>query len=124
MSEGSAIILTGEVLPGHERANVIAALITLLKIDEAKATSLLAGRETLIKRNVALGDVDRYIRAFTKAGAASRFKAAQAPVSPPPQTAAPVARPAPAVDAQPPQAAEAGGLTLAPGWSNPWEEKT
>lgn len=123
MSEGSAIILTGEVLPGHERANVIAALVALLKIDEPKAASLLAGRETLIKRNVAIGDVDRYIRAFTRAGAASRFKGAQPPASSSLQATASAAKPAPAGNIQVGQAAATGGLTLAPAWSSSPEEK-
>lgn len=122
MSEGSAIILTGEVLPGHERENVIAALVSLLKIDEPKAASLLAGRETLIKRNVAIGDVDRYIRAFTKAGAASRFQAAK-PSAPPSPQAAPALKPAPVADTQAGQSAATGGMTLAPGWSRSPEEK-
>lgn len=123
MSESASIFLTGEILPGFLKADVIPALARLLKTDEHKAAALLSGRETLIKRNAPPTDIDRYIQALHKVGAVARSNARNVQssfpvlseniVTPAP---APV-RPAPKQDLQAPME-----LALAPGWSKPGEE--
>ncbi|GAB3540530.1 hypothetical protein GCM10027343_09730 [Noviherbaspirillum agri] len=123
MSESASIFLTGEVLPGFIKEDVIPALARLLKIDEHKAAALLSGRETLIKRSAPPGDVDRYIQALHKVGAVAR---STAPVvqSSFPVLSEPITTPAPTPvtpairqDQQAPQE-----LSLAPGWSKPGED--
>lgn len=125
MSESASIFLTGEILPGFLKENVIRALARLLKTDEHKAAALLSGRETLIKRNAPPSDIDRYIQALHKVGAVARSSAPSVQSSFPVlfekiSTPAPVsspAMPAPRQEQQAPQE-----LSLAPGWSKPGEE--
>jgi uncharacterized membrane protein YhaH (DUF805 family) len=121
MSEFASIFLTGEILPGFLKEDVISTLARLLKTDEHKAATLLSGRETLIKRNAAPSDVERYIRALHKAGAVAC--SAQAKVSftsSVKQTSTPPAAPSAPVSTQKPQMPRE--LKLAPGWTKPREE--
>ncbi|TCS39283.1 uncharacterized membrane protein YhaH (DUF805 family) [Paucimonas lemoignei] len=116
MSESASIFLTGETLPGFVKEDVITALTRLLNTDKSMATSLLSGRETLIKRNATPADIERYTQALRKAGAAVRAvqpsapsafptlfedvdEPASAPAAPAP-VAKPVAPPAPKQDSQ------------------------
>ncbi|MBI1889842.1 MAG: DUF805 domain-containing protein [Burkholderiales bacterium] len=123
MSENASIFLTGEILPGFLKEDVVPALARLLKTDERKAASLLIGRETLIKRNASLGDVDRYLAAFRKVGAVARTDLINTPsASTPPadKVNAPLSSPITPASTQTPQAHQ--GLALATAWSKPGEE--
>ena len=116
-------------MPGFLKGDVTSDLARLLKTDEHKASSLLCGRETLIKRNATPGDVERYMQALHKVGAAARSVQANAPsafptlnedvIVPPSEQVTPVPKlkPAPQPQPHPPQE-----LTLAPGWAKPGEE--
>ncbi len=110
MTNTFSIILTGDILPGFQAGNVAAALAKLLKTTEEKAAGLLLGRETVIKRNVAPDDVDRYIRALSQAGAAVLHRpmpivppAPEMALQPKQQPAAPA--PAPESPVRPPPSA-------------------
>ncbi len=127
MSESASIFLTGEILPGFLKDDVTSDLARLLKTDEHKASSLLCGRETLIKRNATPGDVERYMQALRKVGAVARSVQANAPSAFPTlnedvivpasgKSAKPIAKPAPQPSRPPLE------LTLAPGWAKPGEE--
>lgn len=74
-----SIILTGDALPGHQLEEVVVTLAKLLKTTEEKAAGLLSGRETVVKRNVSAGDVERYITALGQAGVGVRYEPLQAP---------------------------------------------
>lgn len=76
MSDTSSIVLTGEIMPGHDLDDVVVALARLLKTTEEKALQCLSGKETVIKRNVAEADVAKYLNALSHAGAVARFKPA------------------------------------------------
>lgn len=120
MSESASIILTGEVLPGHEKENVISALARMFKTNEPKAALLLAGRETTVRRNVPIAEIARYLQAFAKIGAVARFEAANASSIPPAQSTKPTTIVSPPVESAPERKPiSASGLSLAPGWSKP-----
>ncbi|HRE18239.1 MAG TPA: hypothetical protein PLW86_14425, partial [Rhodocyclaceae bacterium] len=72
MSETFSIILTGEILPEHNIRDVVPALAELLKTTEDQAIKRLTGRESVIKRNVAGTDVERYIKALSRVGVKAR----------------------------------------------------
>lgn len=123
MSENASIFLTGEILPGFLKENVVPALARLLKTDERKAASLLIGRETIIKRNASFSDVDRYLQAFRKVGAVARTDLMNTPsASTPPidKVSAPLSSPITPASTQTLQTHQ--GLTLAPAWSKSGEE--
>lgn len=84
MSDTSSIILTGEILPEHNIRDVVPALAQLLKTTEEKAIKCLAGRETVIKRNVASGDVSRYLNALARVGVKARHEPSVSKEVPPP----------------------------------------
>jgi uncharacterized membrane protein YhaH (DUF805 family) len=109
-------VLTGKVAPGHARPAAATALAKLMRLTEERALELLAGKETVVKRNLDGQEVARYIGAFGQIGVEARteeiFPApVPAPVSAPvpvPAAAAPaVAKAAPALSSAPaPAAAE------------------
>ncbi len=128
MSDSASIFLTGEILTGFAKDDVIADLARLLNTDENKASSLLGGRETLIKRNAAPVEVERYMHALRKAGVAARSEQASAPSAFPTLNVDVVVprseRVAPAVTSAPqPQPQPMPELALAPGWKKPGEEE-
>lgn len=81
------LVLTGRTLPGREHAAVAAALAKLMRLTEARATELLAGRETIIKRGVNEADLRPYLGALEQAGGEARAEEiiAAAAVPPPAQ---------------------------------------
>ena len=81
MSETASVILTGEIMPGYSPSDVIAALAKVLKTTEEKAAKLIAGRETVIKREVPVDKVGRYIQALVQAGAKARVQHERAQAS-------------------------------------------
>ena len=107
MSETASVILTGEVMPGHIAADVIVALAKVLKTTEERAGKLLAGRETVIKREVPVAQVGRYIEALGSAGAKARIQRDRVEtggfpeIVEPKSAPAPVAAPAPALIPEP-----------------------
>lgn len=101
MTNDSRIILTGEVLPGHRAEEVVVALAKRLKTTEEKAAGLLAGRETVVKRNVPAAEVERYLRALSGAGAGVRHEPMPA-ASAPPAGVTPVGMSVPAAAPKPP----------------------
>ena len=118
MSELVSVILTGEVLPGRSRDEVVGALATLLKTTESHALALLSRGETVVKRDVPAGDAGRYIQALGKAGACARFEPTPAASAPPLAVVKPAAVPVREGPSGVENAA-ADGLALAPAWSSP-----
>jgi len=122
MSETSSIILTGAILPERNFDEVVAALARLLKVSEAHAAACLAGKETVVKRDVPQGDVEKYLRVLNQAGAGVRSEASASAVWPAltggeePAKKAPAVVPTPAVPVVPvaPAATAATAAPIAP----------
>jgi uncharacterized membrane protein len=75
VSDTYQIILTGSPEPGQDQATVVDALATLFSIDAQKATELLGGQETVIKKNVDAETAQKYQAAVRQAGAQCRLVA-------------------------------------------------
>lgn len=86
------LYLTGHALAGHERAAAAAALARLVHLTETQAAGLLAGRETLVKRDLGEAQATAYLSALEQAGVGARKEEIPAAEAPPP------ADPAPAVE--------------------------
>ncbi len=86
------IIFRGDIVFGHQLADVKLRLQQLFKADAAKVDALFSGRPVPLKRGLDLASAEKYKEALTRAGAQVDIVAAgeTKPVS------APVARPIPA----------------------------
>ncbi|MBA4367400.1 MAG: hypothetical protein C0403_07140 [Desulfobacterium sp.] len=69
MREKVHIILTGHILPGYTKAEVLSALAKLLKRQSKDVEFLLQGTPNPVKRNVDLDVAPIYVKTLTKAGA-------------------------------------------------------
>lgn len=67
------ILLTGEVLDGHKPEQAKKWLAETLKISNADAAALLAGKSRCIKRNLKAGDAAKYRDLFERKGVAVRI---------------------------------------------------
>lgn len=74
MNDSVRLVLTGEILPGHERGDVRDRLAALLKIDAARSTQLLDEAPTVIKQQLPLAHVHTYLGLLAKAGAGVRVE--------------------------------------------------
>ncbi|WP_255992102.1 DUF805 domain-containing protein [Chitinolyticbacter albus] len=74
MSETVRLVLTGEVLSGHERDGVRDNLAALLKLDAERSARLLDTAPTVIKQQLPLAHVDTYLALLAKAGAGVRVE--------------------------------------------------
>lgn len=95
------IIFRGDIVFGHQLADVKLRLQQLFKADAAKVDALFSGRPVPLKRGLDLASAEKYKEALTRAGAQVDIVAAgeTKPVS------APVARPTPSPTATPVPAA-------------------
>ncbi|NMG66261.1 DUF805 domain-containing protein [Azoarcus indigens] len=75
MDSGVNLILTGSILPGHAAADVAQALSRLMGLPEEKILPLLAGKETVVRRNLEATKAPRYLQALRQAGAEARVEA-------------------------------------------------
>jgi len=103
MDSGVNLILTGSILPGHHSADVVQALSRLMGLPEEKVLPLLAGKETVVRRNLEATKAPRYLHALRQAGAEARVEASAGPASV-----------APAVEVRRPEAAPAASRASAP----------
>lgn len=79
-------VLTGKVAAGHTRPAAAAGLAKLMRLTEERALDLLAGKETVIKRNLDDQAIARYVGAFGPIGVevrADEILAAPVPASVP-----------------------------------------
>jgi len=100
-------ILTGRVAQGHTREAAAAGLAKLMRVPEGRALELLAGKETVIKRDLDDKAVARYVGAFGPIGV--EVRADEILAAPAPGPAAPAfvpTAPAPAEATIPLAAAE------------------
>jgi uncharacterized membrane protein YhaH (DUF805 family) len=81
------VVLTGDVLPECTREAVVQALAFVMKVPAERAARLVAGRETVVRRDVPEARVASYLAALHRAGAAARADAV-APLAPPEPLAA------------------------------------
>lgn len=86
MAESFNIYLTGNLLPGRNAKQAIAALSKMMRIPEDQAAGLLRGKATLIRRELPEAQVEGYQRALSAAGVEVRFDPLT-PRAPDPDTA-------------------------------------
>jgi uncharacterized membrane protein YhaH (DUF805 family) len=98
MSAPVQLVFLGEVLAGFRLEDVQRELGRLLKTDEARLKSVFSGRRTVLKRNLAAAEAERYVVHLAKLGARVHVEpmapAAAAPeawptIAPPEEAAAP-----------------------------------
>lgn len=114
MTERYNIIFRGDVVPGHNLADVKSSLKNLFKLEDSKLDQLFSGRPIAIKKNLEKAVAEQFSQKLAQVGALVDLKAIQVedePSAPSPQPAAPP--PSPAVQTSPP-APEEGGINLAP----------
>jgi len=75
VNESYRVVLTGEWENGSDRATVASQMSALFGISPAQAEELLAGRETVIKKDVDAPTARRYEQAIRQVGAACRIEA-------------------------------------------------
>lgn len=90
-SKRYSLTLSGDLLPGADRARAIAALAEWLKRSPAQAESLLDGRPRRLKGRLSPEPAQRAARRLHAAGIACLIR--EAPADPPPTAAERVARP-------------------------------
>ena len=78
MPETFHITLTGNALPGFSLDLAARGLATVMRIDQAQALKLLSAGETIVKRNVAADQVQRYIDAMARVGVEARAESGAA----------------------------------------------
>lgn len=89
------VVFRGDILPGHNLADVKARFAHLFKMDAAKAESFFSGKPLALKANCDRATADKFKAVLTQAGAAVEIRSA----TPPPQAApspAPVVAQSPA----------------------------
>ena len=67
--ENVEIVLTGRTLPGCDKTRVTAELAALFKTTVEKTAHMLAGRETVIRRELPIDQAPRYLAMVTGTGA-------------------------------------------------------
>ncbi|QNM97323.1 DUF805 domain-containing protein [Chitinimonas koreensis] len=84
-SDTVRLSLSGHPLPGFAPGTVIPALAALLKVNETQAAAMLAGRPTVIKRELPRTQLARYLDLLAGVGAEAWVEeAVAAPVAPAP----------------------------------------
>lgn len=76
------LILTGKILPGHQRGAVVVALSTVLELSETQVQELLSGREWVVRRNLDAAALEKIQTALSRAGGETRVREV-APLDPP-----------------------------------------
>lgn len=92
MSETYNIYFAGELLPGHDDAEVRTRLAKLFNADDATLAKLFSGKRQLIKRDCSKATALKYKQAMEKAGAKPViYRATEADETRPTEPAAPIA---------------------------------
>ncbi|MEJ2794317.1 DUF805 domain-containing protein [Iodobacter sp. LRB] len=74
------LVLTGKLLPGATFDSAAAALARLLRLDHARAESLLASAPTVIKKTLPHSELETYLKILQKTGAEVLAEASNASV--------------------------------------------
>ena len=115
------VVFRGEILPGHNLADVKARFAQLFKMDAAKAEGFFSGKSLALKANCDRATADKFQAVLTQAGAAVEIRsaAAQQPAPPAAQAAptVPIASTAPPAPAAAPVAAPAATAVPQDPWS-------
>lgn len=110
MSDLYSIVFRGDILPGHQLAEVRQRMAQLFKLDDARLAAVFSGKPVVLKKDCDLATAEKMKAVLNKAGADVEIKSGSpttapfAPPSPPKPAATPVAtpRPAPAAAVPPP----------------------
>ncbi len=62
------VAVTGKILPGKDREQVISALATMFSMDAAKAEYLVNGKQVLVKKGLDAANAQRYCTMLMQAG--------------------------------------------------------
>ena len=108
------VVFRGEILPGHNLADVKARFAQLFKMDAAKAEGFFGGKALALKANCDRATADKFKIVLEQAGAAVEIRAAAAPQTAP--SPAPEAKPVAAPAAVP--STPSATASTAP--QNPW----
>lgn len=120
------VIFRGEVVPGHNVADVKARFAQLFKTEPAKVEHFFAGKPVVLKANCDRATSDKFRTVLEQAGAIVEIRSAAppAPAASPapaaPKPAAPVSAPAPAPAAAAPAPAAAPRPAPAAAPADPW----
>lgn len=115
------VVFRGDILPGHNLAEVKARFAQLFKMDAAKAEGFFSGKPLALKANCDRVTADKFKAVLTQAGAAVEIRSAAvaqatppAPVVPQPAKPAATLAPAPVATASPsdPWSLSAAGSSL------------
>lgn len=68
------LMLTGKILPGHQREAVAAALARVLELSETQVQSLLSGREWLVRQSLDSAELENLQTALSSAGVETRVR--------------------------------------------------
>ncbi|WP_062064591.1 hypothetical protein [Cellvibrio sp. OA-2007] len=107
------IIFRGDIVFGHQLADVKAKLQQLFKVDAAKVDSLFTGRPVPLKRNLDEATANKYRDVLIKAGAMVEIYASDAS----PANAAPKPAPAPRRTVEPAAPVAATPAPVAASWT-------
>lgn len=117
------VVFRGDILPGHNLADVKARFAQLFKMDLAKAENFFSGKPLALKANCDRTTADKFKAVLEQAGAAVEIRAAAAQTLAP-QTAAPAPQtasaPAPKPAAPAPVAPTASAPAAAAAPQDPW----
>jgi hypothetical protein len=74
------VVITGNTIPGMDKAEVIVNFANLFKVDSATAEKMLSGKTRIIKKNVDHKTGFKYHQALRKAGVLAMLKPVEDPV--------------------------------------------
>jgi uncharacterized protein (TIGR00266 family) len=86
------VAVTGQIVPGRDREQVIAALAEKFSMDRQKAAFLISGKQVVVKKGLDSATAKRYAEMLTQAGASAELLP-QIPPAPPPAEPAPLPTP-------------------------------
>ena len=115
------VVFRGDILPGHNLADVKARFAQLFKMDLAKAESFFSGKPLALKANCDRATADKFKTVLEQAGAAVEIRAAAAQTLAP-QTAAPAPQTASAPAPKPaaPAATAPASVATSTAPQDPW----
>lgn len=111
------VVFRGDILPGHNLADVKARFAQLFKMDAAKAEGFFSGKPLVLKANCDQATAAKFKAVLEQAGAMVEVRSAAAQAPAPTTAPAPPAKPATAPIAPAPAPSTSAPASAAP---NPW----
>jgi len=99
MSELFDVAVTGQLLPGKEREQVIATLAAKFSMDASKAAYLVSGNQVVVKKGLDAATAKRYGQVLVQIGVGAEVLSRTPPELPPTATQPIAIQPNPTIDA-------------------------